>query len=85
MKKPITTPCSKCNGGGFFGYGTGYNAVCYECAGTGETLVGWKDEPVNELDQLKAENAKLIELAKGQIDLSEAIEDEKEVEQNEKQ
>lgn len=27
--------CPRCGGSGFFGYGTGYDAVCDECGGQG--------------------------------------------------
>ena len=30
-----TEPCVKCGGGGFSGYGTGYDDVCDECGGRG--------------------------------------------------
>lgn len=47
MRTPITIPCERCGGSGFSGYGTGYDAVCDECAGIGETLIGWKEEKDN--------------------------------------
>ena len=43
MRTPITEPFSTCGGSGFSGYGSGYDAVCDECAGIGETLIGWKE------------------------------------------
>lgn len=30
--------CAKCGGGGFSGYGTGYDDVCDECGGRGKTF-----------------------------------------------
>jgi hypothetical protein len=32
-----TVRCRKCGGGGFSGYGTGYDDVCSDCGGCGET------------------------------------------------
>jgi len=48
MKIPITEPCERCGGSGFSGYGTGYNAVCDECGGIGETLIGWKEDIIDK-------------------------------------
>lgn len=44
MRTPITKTCPKCGGSGFSGYGTGYDAVCDDCAGIGEVLIEWKEE-----------------------------------------
>ncbi len=44
MRIPITETCPKCNGFGFDKFGSGYDAVCEECAGQGEILVGWKEK-----------------------------------------
>lgn len=47
---PITIPCERCGGFGFSGYGTGYDAVCDECGGIGETCIGWKEEDNYEIN-----------------------------------
>jgi len=44
MKTPITETCEKCGGSGFSGYGSGYGDVCSECAGIGDTLIGWRED-----------------------------------------
>ena len=36
--QPPLIECPKCGGGGFSGYGTGYDDVCDECGGRGKVI-----------------------------------------------
>lgn len=50
-----TVPCAKCGGGGFSGYGTGYDAVCDDCGGLGETPEHfWSEADEAEWHRLQA-------------------------------
>lgn len=42
--KPFAVTCRRCRGSGWSGYGSGYDAICDDCAGYGLELIyprGW--------------------------------------------